>query len=140
PLGRTSLVVNLGMGKPLAATVKEPPEPTVNVRALAVVNAGASLTVKVKPCVVAAPTPLLAVEVRGEGPPLPAAGGPPGAAGLGRGRGGRVAARGGARLARSGGGGRPEAVSASAPAVPTVKLARAALVRAGASLAVRANV
>ena len=48
----------------MLVTVKEPAVPTVNVVALALVSAGAWLTVKVKACAADEPTTLVAVQVR----------------------------------------------------------------------------
>ena len=67
PAGNATLVgarANVGTGKPSAVTWKLGPlVPTVKVALLALVNAGASFTVKVKVCVPAAPTPLLTLRL-----------------------------------------------------------------------------
>jgi hypothetical protein len=65
PLGRVPLSLNVGAGKPVAVTVKEPAVPTLNVVLLALVIAGAWFTVKVKFCVALGVTPLLVVIVMG---------------------------------------------------------------------------
>lgn len=48
----------VGAGMPVAVTVNDPATPTVNVVALALVKAGAVLTVNVKGCTASDPTPL----------------------------------------------------------------------------------
>jgi hypothetical protein len=55
----------VGVGKPVAVTVKCPSEPTVNVVDVAVVIAGASSTVKENACDASVPIPLCAVIVSG---------------------------------------------------------------------------
>ena len=65
PLGKLPVSVNVGVGKPLAVTVKEPAVPTVNVVLFALVNAGAWFTFNVKFCAAFGDTPLLAVMVMG---------------------------------------------------------------------------
>jgi len=65
PLGSVPLSLRVGVGKPVAVTVNEPAVPTVNVVLLALVMAGASLTVSVKLWVAFGVTPLEAVIVRG---------------------------------------------------------------------------
>ncbi len=52
-------------GKPVVVTVNVPRFPVVNVTALALVIAGACVTVSVKLCVALLPTPLAAVKVNG---------------------------------------------------------------------------
>ena len=59
-----------GFGKPDVVTVNVPAPPTENVALLALVIVGAWFTVSVKPCVAAVPTPLLAVIVKLEVPPV----------------------------------------------------------------------
>jgi hypothetical protein len=77
PPGSAPVSLNVGNGNPLAVTLKVPSDPTVNVVALALVIAGASLTFRVKFCVAFGLTPLLAVRDRGYVPPVPGAGVPP---------------------------------------------------------------
>ena len=48
PLGRAPLSVSAGVGKPVVVTVKLPAVPTVKVVLLALVMAGAWVTVRVK--------------------------------------------------------------------------------------------
>ena len=64
PLGSVPLSLSVGVGKPVVVTVKLPAAPTVKVVLLALVMAGAWLTVRVKVWVASLPTPLLAVKVR----------------------------------------------------------------------------
>jgi hypothetical protein len=63
PVGSTPVLVNDGVGDPVAVAVKLPAVPTVNVVVLALVIAGAWFTFSVKLCVAAVPTPLFAVRV-----------------------------------------------------------------------------
>ena len=63
-LGSAPLSLKVGVGLPVAVTVKEPAVPTVNVVLLALVMAGAWLTVRVKFWVALEPTPLAAVKVK----------------------------------------------------------------------------
>jgi hypothetical protein len=77
PLGNVPVALTVGVGLPVAVTVKLPAVPTVNVVLAPLVIAGAWLTVSVKLCVAAVPTPLLAVIVSGYVPPVPVAGVPP---------------------------------------------------------------
>ena len=66
-LGRAGVDVslNLGAGKPLAVTVKEPGLPTEKpMLVILLVICGASFTVKVKFCVAGEPMPLAAVKTR----------------------------------------------------------------------------
>src|SRR5262245_1445567 len=58
PLGRAPLSLKVGVGEPVAVTVKVPALPTVNVVLFALVIAGVWFTVRVKLCVAAVPTPL----------------------------------------------------------------------------------
>ena len=76
PAGNAPDSLRVGAGDPLAVTVKLPALPTVNVVLLALVIAGAWLTVSVKLCVAAEPTPLEAVNVRLYVPAVPTAGVP----------------------------------------------------------------
>ena len=63
PLGNAPVSVSESVGVPVAVTVKLPAVPTVNVVLLALVIAGAWVTVTVKGWLAGAPTPLLAVIV-----------------------------------------------------------------------------
>src|SRR5207245_3753352 len=65
PLGKVPVSLKVGVGKPVAVTVKLPAVPTVNVVLLALVMVGAWFTVSVKLCVAFVPTPLAAVNVMG---------------------------------------------------------------------------
>jgi hypothetical protein len=76
PAGNVPDSLRVAAGYPLAVTVKLPALPTVNVALLALVIAGAWLTVRAKFCVAAEPTPLEAVNVRLYVPPEPAVGVP----------------------------------------------------------------
>ena len=64
PLGRVPVAVRDGVGAPVAVTVKLPAVPTVKVVLVALVIAGAWLTVRVKGWLAGVPTLLLAVMVR----------------------------------------------------------------------------
>jgi hypothetical protein len=66
PLGSVPVSVKVGVGDPVAVTVKLPAAPTVNVVLLALVIAGATcavFTVRVNAWLAGLPTPLLAVIV-----------------------------------------------------------------------------
>ena len=63
PEGRAPVSLNVGAGKPVPVTEKEPAVPTVNVVLFALVIAETWSTVRVKVCVALEPTPLLAVMV-----------------------------------------------------------------------------
>src|SRR5260221_555663 len=76
PAGNAPVTDSVGDGVPVAVTVKVPAPPTVNVVALALVIAGAVLTVSVKLCVAFAPTPLAGVNVSEYVPAVPPAGVP----------------------------------------------------------------
>jgi hypothetical protein len=76
PLGSAPVSVKDGTGVPVAVTMKLPAELTVNVVPLVLVITGPWLTVSVKLCVAAVPTPLLAVIVIAKVPPVPDAGVP----------------------------------------------------------------
>ena len=76
PVGRVLAVLKLGVGKPLAVKVKLPALPVWKPVLLLLVIAACSFTLKVKLCVAAAPTPLLAVIVTMLTPPLLAKGVP----------------------------------------------------------------
>ena len=64
------------VGWPVAVKVKVPAVPTVKVVAATLLIAAGSVTVRVKACVGAVPTLLVAVKVRAYTPPLPTAGVP----------------------------------------------------------------
>ena len=64
PLGAAPVSVSESVGVPVAVTVKLPVVPTVNVVLLALVIAGAWVTVRMKGWLAGVPTPLLAVTVR----------------------------------------------------------------------------
>ena len=60
PLGSEPVsILKVGAGKPLAASVNEPEEPTVKVPAVALVKTGVSPTERVKFWLASLPTPLL---------------------------------------------------------------------------------
>src|ERR1700693_1426175 len=63
PLGRDPLSVQDCFGKPVDVTVSDPAVPTRNVALLALVMAGAWLTVSAKFCTTFEPTPLAAMKV-----------------------------------------------------------------------------
>ena len=63
PVGSVPVSVNVGVGKPLAASVNDPAVPLVNEVVAALVIEGARSTFSVKAWVAAVPTPLLAVMV-----------------------------------------------------------------------------
>ena len=65
PEGRGPVSENVGAGFPVAVTVKAPAAPTLNVVSATLVMPVAWSTVRVKFCVAFAPTPLLAVIVKG---------------------------------------------------------------------------
>ena len=64
PFGTVPVAVSEGVGAPVAVTVKLPTVPAVNVVLVAVVIAGAWLTVSVKGWLTGVPTPLPAMVVR----------------------------------------------------------------------------
>ena len=77
PDGRLPLsAIVATVGLPLVVIVNVPALPTMNVAALALVIAGAWLTVSLKTCVASGVTPLLAVIVSRYDPPVAAAGVP----------------------------------------------------------------
>src|SRR5262249_20940803 len=77
PVGSVPVNVIVGAGKLLVVIEKALRTLSVKFAVFALVNAPASLTVSVKLCVAAAPTPLVAVIVSACTPPVPAAGVPP---------------------------------------------------------------
>jgi len=76
PLGSVPVSVREGVGAPVVVTENVPGVPTVNVVLLALVMTGAVFTVRVKLWLAAVPTPLMAVNVMGYVPTVPAAGVP----------------------------------------------------------------
>src|SRR5581483_9429364 len=64
PGGRVPVIDSVGLGVPVAVTVKVPALPAVKVVVLALVMAGAWFTVRVKLCDAGVPMPLLAIIVR----------------------------------------------------------------------------
>ena len=119
------------MGWPVAVKEKLPAVPTVKVVAAALVIAAGSVTVRVKACVGAVPTLLVAVKVRGNTPPWPAAGMPASTVPL------KVTPVGREPVRLKVGAGKPLAVGVKVPAVPTAKVVALALVKAAAWLTVR---
>jgi hypothetical protein len=68
PGGSVPVSLRVGVGNPVAVTVKVPAVPTLNVVLFALVIAGATeawFTVSMKLCVASVPTPLCAVKVMG---------------------------------------------------------------------------
>jgi hypothetical protein len=65
PAGNAPVSLNVGAGNPVAATVKVPNVPTVNVVLFPLVITGAKFTVRVKFCVAFVPMPFCAVIVSG---------------------------------------------------------------------------
>jgi hypothetical protein len=65
PLGSAPLSLKVGVGEPVAVTVKEPAVPTLKVVLFALVMAGAWFTASVKFCVASVPTPFEAVKTIG---------------------------------------------------------------------------
>jgi len=63
PAGNAPVSLKVGLGVPVAVTVKVPGVPTVNVVLLALVITGAVFTVSVKLWLAGVPTPLVAVNV-----------------------------------------------------------------------------
>ena len=133
PVGSAPLPPRVGVGKPVAVTVKVPAFPTANVVLLALVIVGAWKTVSAKPCVPFGATPLLAVMVMLYVPPVPAAGVP-------------LSTPAALRLTPLGSVpasvkviavGKPEAVTVNDPADPTANVVLFALVIAGAWFTVR---
>jgi hypothetical protein len=132
PLGSAPLsLIDDTVGFPVVAIVKLPAVPTVNVVLAPLVIAGAWLTVSVKLCVAAVPTPLLAVIVSGYVPPVPVAGVPPSVA-VPFPLFVNVTPLGNVPVSLSVGVGLPVAVTVNVPAVPTVNVVLLPLVSAGA--------
>ena len=119
------------VGWPVAVKVKLPAVPTVKVVAAALVIAAGSVTVRVKACVGAVPTLLVAVKVRAYTPPWPVVGLPLSTPLVKFTPVGREPA---VRLKI--GAGKPLAVGVKVPAVPTAKVVALALVKAATWLTV----
>jgi hypothetical protein len=120
------MVLKVGAGKPVAATLKLPLVPTTKVVLFALVKAGAWFTVRVKLCMEAAEQALVAVIVIGYVPPVLAAGVP-----LRRPEELRVTPLGKAPVSLNVGAGTPEATTWKLPLVPAVNAVLFALVIAG---------
>ena len=134
PAGRVPVSLNVGAGLPVAVTVKEPAPPTVKVAWLALVKAGAWLTVRVKLWVAAGLMPLLAVMVKlNVYGPAPRLGGVPLRTPLEE----PTDSQDGAPVKLKAGAGLPVAVTVKLPGVPTVNVVALALVIAGGWLTVR---
>src|SRR6266545_4065015 len=133
------MTIDAAIGKPVVVTVNVPALPTVNVVALALVMAGAWLTVRVKLCVAFGVTPLFAVMVIGYVPPVPGSGvpasvavpsllltkvTPPGSAPV-------------SLMFIDAPVGKPVVVTVNVPAVPTLNVVLLALVMAGACCTTR---
>ncbi len=132
PDGSAPVRVMAATGNPVVVTANVPATPTVNVVALALVTAGAWLTVSVKACVLSGRTLFEAVNVIAYVPPVPAAGGPlsvPVPLPLST----NVTPAGNAvpPIAIAGAG-KPDVVTVNDPAVPTMNVVAFALVIAGA--------
>jgi hypothetical protein len=135
PLGRVPLSFRVGAGKPVSVTVNAPVVPRVKVVLLALVMAGAWLTVRTKFCVAFGKMPFEAVIVMGYVPPVPALGVPPSTpAGV------NVTPLGRVPLSVNVGVGKPVAVTVNDPAVPALSVVLFALVIAGAWSTVIAKV
>jgi len=76
PAGKVPISLKVGVGNPLAVTVKVPLLPTLKVAALLLVIVGASLTVRTKLWFALGLTPFVAVKVKSYVPPAPAKGVP----------------------------------------------------------------
>src|SRR5208337_3558153 len=139
PLGKVPVSLRLACGKAVVVTVKLPAAPTMKVVLLALVMAGAWLTVRVKVWVAGLPTPLEAVKCREYVPPVPAAGVPLSVA-VPLPLSANITPLGKAPVSLRLGVGEPVAVTVKLPAAPTVKAALLALVMAGAWLTVRVKV
>jgi hypothetical protein len=124
PVGSAPDSLSVGTGKPVAATVKVPAAPTVNVTLFALVIAADWFTVRVKFCVASEPIPLWAVKVIEYAPPELAAGVPERTpvAEL------NVTPGGNAPDSLNIGAGVPVAVTVNVPVVPTVNVVLFALV------------
>ena len=128
PLGSVPVSLSVGVGKPVAVTGNDPAEPTVKAVLLALVMAGAWLTVRVKFCVASVPTPFAALKLIVYTPPVPTAGVPfsTPVAEL------NVTPLGNAPDSLRVGTGNPEVVTVNELALPAMKVALFALVMEGA--------
>jgi hypothetical protein len=138
PVGNAPVSASPGMGLPVAVTANEPADPTVNVVDAPDVIAGAWFTVNVNDCCAFGNTPFAAVIVIGYDPPVPAAGVPASVAVpfplLVN-----VTPDGNAPVFVMAETGKPVVVTLNDPAEPTVNVAEAADVIAGAWLTVSVN-
>jgi hypothetical protein len=135
PLGSAPVSLRFGVGVPVVDTVNVPATPTANVVLLALVIAGAWSTVSVKACEAGVPTPLLAVNVSGYVPPVPATGVPlkvavPFALAT------NIMPLGSAPASVMDGAGSPVVVTVKLPVPPTVNVVLLALVIVGAVCAI----
>jgi hypothetical protein len=133
PVGNAPDSLSVGTGEPLAVTTKLPTLPTLKAVVLALVIAGPSSTVRVKPWLACCPTLLEAVNVKLYVPPVPTIGVPlktPVDAS-------KVTPVGNAPDSLSVGTGEPLAVTRKLPALPTLNPMLLALVIAGPSSTVR---
>jgi len=131
PVGNVPVSLNVGLGVPVAVTVNVPGVPTVKVVLFALVITGAVLTVSVKGCVAAVPTPLLAVNVMENVPTVPDAGVPlsvPVPSLLST----NVTPLGSAPVSIKDGAGKPVVITVNDAEVPTVNVVLFALMMAGA--------
>jgi hypothetical protein len=127
-------VMRFATGVALVVIVKVPAAPAVKVVAFALVIATVWFTVSVKFCVALAPTPLAAVKTSGKVPAAVAVPESTPVAGL------KATPAGSAPVIESVGAGKPVATTVCVPAVPTWKVAAAALAIAGAWLTVSVKV
>ena len=131
PDGRAPMLLKVGAGKPCALRVSEPALPTVKVALFALVNDGASSTVRVNVWVASLPMPFEAVRVTVWVPPVSAAGVPEIAPAV------KVTPDGRPAPAPSVGTGKPVAVIVNVPGVPATKVEWSAELICGASSTVR---
>src|SRR6185437_12801021 len=133
PVGGVSVSVIVAVGEPGAVTVKVPPVPATKLALSALVKAGAdcaALTVSVKDCVAAVPTPLSALKCNVYVPA--AADEPTVSVALPLLLVPRLTPVGGVSVSVIVAVGEPDAVTVKVPPVPAAKLALSALVNAGA--------
>jgi len=135
PFGSVPVSVRDGVGVPVVLTANVPGVPTVNVVLLALVMTGALFTVRVKLWLAGVPTPLMAVNVTGYVPTVPAAGVPlsipvPFPLSL------KVTPLGSKLVSVREGVGVPVIVIENVPGVPTINVVVLALVITGAMLTV----
>src|SRR5271157_611600 len=139
PPGKLPVSLRLACGKAVVVTVKLPAAPTMKVVLLALVMAGAWLTVRVKVWVAGLPTPLEAVKCREYVPPVPAAGVPLSVA-VPLPLSANVTPLGKVPVSLRLACGKAVVVTVKLPAAPAVKVVLLALVMAGAWLTVRVKV